>query len=509
MVNLEALENIDMKALAKLPKEQREYIKEKLKGIKDYYRFNRLVTFEPYDYQRDFIAAGKTHQVRYLRAGNRTGKTYGAAAEFAYHITGLYPADWNGARIEGSGHTFWAVGITLDSVATVIQKELFGTADIRTEDLGTGTIPKDKIVKDQGWQPDGGRLRSCMIRHKSGGLNTLRFYGSENVAVMMGAKCALIWMDEEALNGMEVYTQCVTRLINALGPGKNGYLMFTATPERGYTELNKLFDNDESGLLYLRSASWDECPHFTPEMIEQELAKYPTWQHEMRRRGLPVLGTGAIFEIEDNAIKLMELNIPDNWEILAAIDWGEQVDPTVVTVAVRNPQSDHYYIYDVLYFDTDRSPHAVGRALNERYPGITLIRPHDRPALSNQLINMGVNVQFDPFRNPPSSVLKMKQGNGESKAFNDVETGLDEMRLMFSEGRLKVLSRCEKWFEQKATYYYKQNKNTGKVDRSRPDDLMDSSRYAILSLMANRGMRYGDLVSGNSFTQEDSPELFY
>ncbi|WP_259544018.1 hypothetical protein, partial [Herbiconiux daphne] len=170
---------------------------------------------------------------------------------------------------------------------------------------------------------------------------------------------------------------CKARLINAVGPGKSGYLMITATPERGYTELNKLFDNDESGVLYLKSASWDDCPNFTPEMIIKELASYPKWQHEMRRRGLPVLGTGAVFDIDDEQIKLMEVNPSDHWDAIAAIDWGEKLDPTVLTVAVRNPDNDHYYLIDCFYLDGDeysRSPHNVARILKERYPGIVVIR---------------------------------------------------------------------------------------------------------------------------------------
>ncbi|MFW3388026.1 UNVERIFIED_CONTAM: terminase family protein, partial [Kocuria sp. CPCC 205274] len=346
-------------ALDDLNDEQRQQLYEVLKPYQTYKRYNRLEWFEPRQYQREYMNAGKDYNIRYLRAGNRTGKTYGAANEFAYHITGRYPDWWEGARIEGGGHTFWAVGITLDSVATVIQKELFGTADIRTEDVGTGTIPKDAIERGQGWQPDGSRLKSCMIRHKSGQLNTLRFYGSENVAVMMGAKCALIWMDEEAFNGMEVYTQCVTRLINAFGTCKNGYMMLTATPERGNTELNQLFDNDESGLLFMRSASWDDIPGMTEEQIEQELAKYPKWQHEMRRNGLPVIGTGAIFPYSDEQITVSEVVPGPHWQILRAIDWGVSHDPTVIVEALFNPDTNTYYIYDCIYLDKsdyDRSP---------------------------------------------------------------------------------------------------------------------------------------------------------
>ncbi|HAV9873774.1 TPA: hypothetical protein JLH60_004750 [Escherichia coli] len=484
--------------LEQLTPEQLQGLYEVIKPYSDYKRYNRLEYFEPYPYQRNFMNAGLNHSTRYLRAGNRTGKTYGAAAEMAYHLTGRYPFWWEGQRIEGSNHTFWAVGITQESAANVMQKELFGSSDCRMNQLmGTGAIPRDAIIFDKGFQPDGPKLKSCFIKHESGGLNTFKFYGCEKPDALHGAKCAVIWIDEEAFNAMEVYSICRARLTNSLGPGKSGQLIFTATPERGYTPLNKLFDDDETGVLYLQSASWDDCPNFTPELIEQELAQYPKWQHEMRRSGLPVLGTGAAFDVADDQIKLMAVNPSYDWEAVAAIDWGENLDPTVIAIAVRNLATMTYYLTDIHYLDGDkysRSPANVASIIKRNYPGITVIRPHDHPALSNQLRELGINVQYDPFRNPPQSELRANRAftSETAERANSIETGLDEMRLLFSEDRLKVLAHCEKWFIEKNGYFYKQDKNTGKVKLvgQQGDHAIDASRYAILSLMANRGCTY-------------------
>lgn len=485
-------EKLTPEVLESMTHEQQRLLHEKLKQLELYQRYNKIEVFNPYDYQRQFMAAGSNCLIRYLRAGNRTGKTYGAAAEFAYHITGRYPFWWEGARVEGAGHTFWAVGITLDSVSTVIQKELFGSADCRTDDIGTGALPRDCIVKDKGWQPDGPRLKSCLINHVSGRTNTLRFYGSENTAVMMGAKCALIWMDEESFNGIEVYTQCKTRLINALGPGKNGLLMITATPERGNTELNQLFDNDDSGLLYVQSASWDDCPHFSPEQIEQEESGYPEWQRKMRRHGLPVLGTGAVFDIGDEQITVPEVNPGHNWQVLRAIDWGVSHDPTVIITAYYNPDTDVYYLADCAYLDKstyDRSPQNVANVILESpYPYAPVIRPHDHPALSTQLRAYGVNVLVAPAVNPPQTQLRVKRANPESRSAQDIQTGIDEMNYLFSEGRLKVSAQCVKWFNEKQTYQYQLNKNTGKTSRTGADHAIDASRYAVMALIFNRGV---------------------
>ncbi|EMC1489671.1 terminase family protein [Salmonella enterica] len=508
MQDFEALRELGKEALLNLPDDERREMLERLETYTNYYNYNRIELFKPYTYQREFMDAGKDYHIRYLRAGNRTGKTFSAAAEFTYHITGNYPEWWNGARIEGGGHTFWAVGITLDSVATVIQKELFGTQDIRAFDLvGTGTIPRENIlIKKEGWESDGPRLRTCSIRHKSGRLNHLKFMGSENTDIMMGQKCQIIWIDEQPINAMDVFTKCTTRLINALGPGKSGYMMITATPERGMRDLDRHFQNDVKGELYIKPASWDDCPHFTPEMIETELAKYPKWQHEMRRRGIPVLGTGAVFDIDDDSLKLMEVSPGADWDCLAACDFGETVDASVIAVAVRNPHTDQYYLIDTFYFDKDRSPGNMANQLLAKYPGITVIRPHDHPALANQLRTFGVDVQQAPFRNPPAASLRAFKSSQETGSAIDIEVGLDEMRLMMSEGRLKILTRCKEWFKEKAEYFYDINKNTGKVKKKGADHAIDASRYAFMSLMANRGKKWAEVINKQEYWNIEAPQ---
>ncbi|EHY6648647.1 terminase family protein [Salmonella enterica] len=496
----ETLDNLDDDSLQELY--------EQINAYELAQRRNRYLYFEPLDYQRKFMNAGSKYNIRYLRSGNRIGKTYGAAAEFAYHLTGLYPSWWEGARIENGGHTFWAVGITLDSVATVIQKELFGSANIKSEDVGTGAIPHHTIEFKQGWEPDGSRLRSCQIRHVSGRLNTLRFYGSENVSAMMGQKVAFVWIDEESLNSTEIFTQCKTRTINALGPGKNGYLMITATPEKGNTDLNQLFDRDESDSLYMQAVSWDDCPFFTPERIAEELAGYPKWQWEMRRKGLPVIGTGAIFSCDDDDIRVDEVKPLPHWKACIGLDWGVSHDASVICVCLHNPDTDIHYIYDVIYLDKDdedRSPANVARIiLNSPYSRLPIIVPHDHRAESKQLKNYGCNVLTQVFRNPPQSELKIKKANLDSLSVRDVETGLSEMRFLISENRLKVLSRCHKWFEEKQKYFYTINKNSGQMKRTKPDHAMDASRYGVLSNIGNRGVTWDQ--AGTYQIYDETPE---
>ncbi|MFW3388211.1 UNVERIFIED_CONTAM: hypothetical protein RF648_19675, partial [Kocuria sp. CPCC 205274] len=169
-------------------------------------------------------------------------------------------------------------------------------------------------------------------------------------------------------------------------------------------------------------------------------------------------------------------------------------------------------IYDCIYLDKsdyDRSPARVAELiLNSPNPHAPVIPPHDHPALTQQLRNYGVNVAYQPFRNPPQSDLKIKRISQDNTSVRDIETGLDEMRYLFSEGRLKVLQRCIKWFDEKQTYYYKLNKNTGKVTRTTPDHAIDASRYAILSLMCHRGINYDAASTPTDNNLDIAPALY-
>lgn len=504
-MNLSELLELTPDDLLNLPEETQQDVLQRVYELKEYHTNNKLHFFQPFPYQERFEAAGATYKTRFLRAGNRTGKTYGAAAEFAMHLTGEYPADWQGEIVPESGHVYWVIGITLSSAANVIQKELFGTNDCRDKShLGTGMIPKRCIITEQGWQPDGACLRQCLIRHKDGGTNTLAFWGSENEAVMMGAKVRYVWMDEEnQYTSLAIYSQCQTRLLNAAGEGLNGSMIITATPEGGKTPLNALFEKNEGGKLYLQQASMDDNPTFTEEQIEEFLSKIPMWQRAMRRHGLPVLGNTAVFQISDDDIRAENVTPLNHWRVVQAIDVGEKTDPTVLTQAFHDPDNDVYYIYKQTVLDQDaeaRSATGIARAVNNsEFMFVPLVVPHDAGlksddplAVGKLLQRLGVNVYPEPFTNPYETQLKANYGQTASNNVRKIATGLNEMEYLFREERLKVNASCHSWFKEKQNYYLKVNKNTGSVSYAGDDHCIDSSRYAIMSLMRGIGCYWGE-----------------
>lgn len=487
-------------------------LKRRYELVKEFEKYNKISYFEPFDYQRKFMNAGSKFKVRYLRAGNRTGKTFGAAAEMAYHLTGLYPDWWEGEKVPDGGHIYWAVGVTLDSVKNVLQKELLGTDNaVQTDALGTGSIPRDYIDFENGFSRDGARVKSVTVKHVSGESNVLKFYGSQDESIMMGQKVRGALLDEEPpFRSKEIFGQVRTRLLNAAGDGEDGFLIYTATPEQGQTPLNDLFDNAQSeddpgyGLLYLQSATMLDNPTLSAEQINDYLSTIPEYQREMRMKGIPFIGEGQIFSQDEMSIVVDEVNPGPDWEVIGAVDWGNVKDPTVLMFAVRNPDTKEIFIIDEFYFDKDEldrsAEHIAEFILSSQYCAVPIIIPHDAPQKGTILQRYGVNTSASQlFVNPPETLLTIQQVNYKNKSNRDIETGLHEMIHLFNKGLLKVKANCFHWFKEKRSYYWQYNDTTKETKPSKGNEhCIDASRYAAMSLIANRGGRWCDRYDMNT-----------
>lgn len=482
--------------ITKLTTEQKVKL---LKQIKYDKLYSKIKFFKPYPWQQDFYSASKQHKQRYLRAGNRVGKSFSEAYEFAYHITGQYPSWWDGAVIEGAGHSFWAVGYDNTSTANVLQKELFGTNDAGLkEELGTGSIPKDCIDFDS-MRKDGKRIIQCRIKHKDG-WNTLMFYAQHaGPGGMMGQSIKYAWMDEEHEHrSTEIYNQLVMRTVEA-----EGFVVFTSTPEAGFTELNRRFEEKEG--LYLKQVGWDMVEHLTEEMKQEVLSGVAEYKHDCVMKGLPVIGSGAVFPYDDSDIIIDDFDIPLDWEICAGIDIGHTSDSSTCVYAAIDPEGCVYLIGEWEGKNAQDpnlgKPAAMAHWIkNSLYSTIPVIAPHDAgsksgspEAYASKLRELDINVQFDPFHNPYDSNV----GMDAKVRHNNPETGLVLMRQLMDEGKFKVFRSCRVWIEEKRSYFYKPN-----GDRSKPDHMMDSSRLAAVSLLANRGKPAVQCQGAEEFTYE-------
>jgi phage terminase large subunit-like protein len=490
-----------------------------LEKLEDYNKYNKVKKFSPYDFQTKFYAGGKNHKRRFLCAANRIGKSYSEAAELSYHCTGRYPSldkdgwEWPGHRfIKNEMRTaddrpdphnliIWCVGITGDSTRKVLQKELFGTEMAKdTAALGTGSIPRDCIDFEM-LERDGNMIKIAKIKHhdplgRFDGLTTLEFRSTQQGEhTLMGSTVDFIWIDEEdPHNSIKIYSQCVTRTATT-----NGLVTITATPENGKTELVKQFMNDETGLLYFQNAGWDDAPHITPELMEELLASIPKYQWDMRTKGIPQMGSGLIFDVDETMITCTPFDIPDHWRKLAAVDIG--IDhPTAVVWSTYDAGTDTIYIYDA-YRQSGNTPSVHATAINARGTWIPVVLPHDADntergsgrSVMSFYEEANVNVLHETFYNPLDR---------SGKRNNFVEPGLMDLLQRMNTGRLKIFSSCADLFAEIRQYHRKE----GKIVK-RDDDLVDAMRYSALSV-AHRGISAMEAERGHMAAYNDNWQGF-
>lgn len=180
---------------------------------------------------------GSPHRERLFLAGNRVGKTEGVGAyETTCHLTGSYPAWWEGRRFPEPVKA-WAAGDTSKTVREIIQDKLLGPMGA----WGTGMIPADTILGEP-------RRRSGLadaveiiyVRHVSGGHSTLvlKSYDQRREA-FQGTAQDVIWLDEEP--PLDIYVECLLRTMTS-----DGLVLLTFTPLKGMSKVILQFLHPEA-----------------------------------------------------------------------------------------------------------------------------------------------------------------------------------------------------------------------------------------------------------------------
>lgn len=202
-------------------------------------RENRLAHYRPYGKQTEFHAAGLNHNERVFMAGNQVGKTTAGAAEWAIHLTGRYPDDWQGIRF-AKPVRFWAAGVTSQSTRDNPQRALIGPpADEAT--WGTGLVPRDCLIDWSRARGIANAIDTIKIRHASGGKSTLSFKSYEmGRAKWQGETLDGVWFDEEP--PLDIYSEGLTRT-----QARGLFAIMTFTPLQGASDVVRLFLNEAEG----------------------------------------------------------------------------------------------------------------------------------------------------------------------------------------------------------------------------------------------------------------------
>lgn len=418
---------------------------------------------ELYPKHCEFFAAGPEHRERLMLAANRVGKTESVGGyETTLHLTGQYPDWWVGRRFNRPVQ-WWAAGDSGKTVREILQFKLLGPMG----SWGTGLIPGDALGRITRAVGMADTVDTVFVKHVSGGESRLIFKTYEQRREsFQGTEQDGIWLDEEP--PLDVYTECLLRTMT-----NNGMLMNTFTPLQGLSDVVQMFLpggklNDQQpppAGRWVVMATWDDAPHLGEQAKKELWESIPPFQRDARSKGIPQLGSGAIFPIPESEITVPAFNLPVEWPRAWALDTDQGAGWTGCVWGALDRQTQTTYIYDC--YKRSRSELAAHiaaiKARGSWIPGVgdaaaLIVTAHDAVQLIAQYRKAGLDITL-----PDKSV----------------ESGLYRTWELLSQGRLKVFASCQAWFEEFRLYRRDDKGRIVKVN----DHLMDPTRYLVVSGM--------------------------
>jgi phage terminase large subunit-like protein len=441
---------VEIPSLSALEAEQRRRARNK---ITTYFPENGPCRRELYARHMDFIAAGASHLERLFMAANRVGKTDLGAYETTCHLTGIYPAWWNGKRFPHAIDA-WAAGINNATTRDVIQQKLLGNPG----EIGTGFIPGDSIIHVSNRQGLAGAVDTVYVRHASGGRSVLGFKSYEmGRESFQGTAKHLVWLDEEP--DQAVYTEALMRTATT-----DGIALLTFTPLLGMSDVVKSFlepSDEAQAVKHTTIATWDDVPHLSAQAKTALLAAIPPHQRDARTKGVPSLGVGQIYPIAESDITVPRFDIPKHWPRWFGLDVGWNRTAAVWFALDRDTR--RAYIYHEHYRgNAEPAIHAQAiKAPGDWIPGVI-----DPASLGSGQID-------------GRQLIEMYQGLGLDlePAINSVETGIYEVWSALSSGQLKVFGDLANWLSEFRKYHRDEK---GRIVK-RDDHAMDATRYGWMS----------------------------
>lgn len=211
------------------------------------------------------------------------------------------------------------------------------------------------------------------------------------------------------------------------------------------------------------NAGWDHVPHLSEEQKKEELDRIQPFQRQARSKGIPTLGAGAIYPVPEEVVLCDPFPIPDYFPQCYSLDVGW--NRTAALWGALDPNTDIAYLYSEHYRGEAEPPiHAAAiRARGPWIPGV--IDPAARG-----------RGQRDGER-----LMKVYQDLGLDTltvANNGLESGIYEVWIRLTTGRLKVFRTLSNWT---AEFRFYQRDEKGRVKDGQADHLMDDTRYLVVS----------------------------
>lgn len=441
----------------------------------------RFKYYIPTPKQFAFHAASTVANILLFLAGNRTGKTDFMCFMAGVHLTGNYPSWWVGHKFT-HGITAWVASENYEIVRNVLQRKLLGGYDTVLGNAA-GFVHPDLILKKAMLAGVNGAVDYIQVKHKSGGVSTLYFKSyKQGREKFQGARCDLIGLDEEP--PYDIFLECLIRLSDVDGRGQ-GQMLVSMTPLKGMTQLMTYFlrttvpatnDDEQEEVVkvapetvidgrYYIQATWDDNPHLSEETKAQLRASLQPYELEAREKGIPLMGSGIVYQIPESVFLLKpeeEFKIPEHWAKVCGMDVGFNAPTAVVFLAI-NRDTDVVYVYGEY---SCAGLTAVQHAQTLLPMGLDWMPIVCDPAAKQGSQRDGARL-VDDYTQVGMKITLAKYAKERS-----VDIVFERIRT----GKFKVFSSCRKFMDEWRGY---SRDDKGKIMKGN-DHLMNALEYAVL-----------------------------
>ena len=209
-------------------------------------------------------------------------------------------------------------------------------------------------------------------------------------------------------------------------------------------------------------ASWDDIPHLGEDQKRKILASTLPHLRKARSSGMPGLGAGAIYPVDEEQILCEPFKIPQYWPRAYGFDVGWK--KTAAVWGALDETSDIVYLY---------AEHYMGQAPPSNHASAILARGEWIPGAIDPAARGRSQRDGEQLIHDYKELgLNLKPAN------NAIHAGLDAVLDRLATGRLKVFSTCRNW---RMEYRIYRRDEKGHIVKQY-DHLMDATRYLVVDV---------------------------
>lgn len=211
----------------------------------------------------------------------------------------------------------------------------------------------------------------------------------------------------------------------------------------------------------------EDAGHYTAEQRAAIIASYPPHERKARANGIPALGSGRVFPVDEEALTIAAFDVPEHWVQIGGLDFGWD-HPTAACRLAWDRDTDTIYV-TASYALREATPLIHAAALKAWGEWLPWAWPHD----GLQHDKGSGEMLAEQYRRQGLAMLPERATFEEGSS--GLEAGISEMLERMQTGRWKVFAHLEDWLAEFRLYHRKD----GLIVKSN-DDRISASRYAMM-----------------------------